>query len=78
MTHQISGTISMTLVFFAGCTYSVFYHSWMQVKEVTRDMGMRSEAELPEIKPANNFTMVQNNRKDQRNRSKYQRHFSAW
>lgn len=75
MVHQISGTISMTQVSFAGCTYSPLYHSWIQAKEVMRDMGIRSEAEIPEIKPANNFTMIQNNGKDQRNRAKYQSNF---
>jgi len=50
----------------------------MQAKEVMRVVGMGSEDEIPEIKPANSITMIQNNSKAQRNRAKYQSYFSSW
>lgn len=38
----------------------------MQGKEEMEDLYLMDEAEIPGIKPASNFTMILNNKKDQK------------
>lgn len=78
MVPGVSGVISMTQVSFAGCPYSPLYHSWMKGKEEMADMDLMDKAEITEIKTASNFTMIQNNKKDQNTKVNYQSNFSTW
>lgn len=78
MVRGVSGIVSTTQVSFAGCPYCPLYQPWMQGKEEMADMDLMDEAEIPDIKPASNFTLIRSNKTDQKTRVNFQSNFSTW